>query len=60
MTDATVATEVRTADGWLEFQEYFVHRRQEPDVLEVRFAGIDERDADARGARGARDPPMRS
>ena len=41
MTDATVATEVRTADGWLEFQEYFVHRRQEPDVLEVRFAGIE-------------------
>ncbi len=41
MTDATVATEVRTADGWLEFQEYFVHRRQGPEVLEVRFAGID-------------------
>ena len=41
MTDATVATEVRTADGWLEFQEYFVHRRQEPDVLEVRFAGVE-------------------
>jgi LPPG:FO 2-phospho-L-lactate transferase len=41
MTDATVATEVRTAAGWLEFQEYFVHQRQEPEVLEVRFAGID-------------------
>jgi LPPG:FO 2-phospho-L-lactate transferase len=44
MTDTPVATEVRTADGWLEFQEYFVHRRQEPDVLELRFAGL----ADAR------------
>jgi LPPG:FO 2-phospho-L-lactate transferase len=41
MTDAPVATEVRTADGWLEFQEYFVHRRQEPDVLELRFGGIE-------------------
>jgi len=41
MTDAPVATEVRTADGWLEFQEYFVHRRQEPEVLELRFAGIE-------------------
>ena len=41
MTDAPVATEVRTADGWLEFQEYFVHRRQAPDVLELRFAGLD-------------------
>jgi LPPG:FO 2-phospho-L-lactate transferase len=40
MTDQPVATEIRTADGWLEFQEYFVHRRQEPDVLEVRFRGI--------------------
>ena len=40
MTDAPVGTEVRTADGWLEFQEYFVHRLQEPEVLEIRFAGI--------------------
>lgn len=42
MADTPVATEVRTADGWLEFQEYFVHRRQEPDVLELRFAGLAE------------------
>jgi LPPG:FO 2-phospho-L-lactate transferase len=41
MSDAPVATEVRTADGWLEFQEYFVHRRQEPEVLEIRFAGAE-------------------
>jgi LPPG:FO 2-phospho-L-lactate transferase len=41
MTDDRVATEVHTADGWLEFQEYFVHRRQAPDVDDVRFAGIE-------------------
>ena len=41
MTDDPVATEVRTADGWLEFQEYFVHQRQAPDVLELRFVGVD-------------------
>jgi LPPG:FO 2-phospho-L-lactate transferase len=41
MTDDPVATEVRAADGWLEFQEYFVHQRQAPDVLEIRFAGIE-------------------
>ena len=41
MTDAPVRTRVRTADGWLEFQEYFVHRHQEPAVLEVRFDGIE-------------------
>ncbi|HET7167844.1 MAG TPA: 2-phospho-L-lactate transferase CofD family protein, partial [Candidatus Limnocylindrales bacterium] len=26
---------------WLEFQEYFVHRHQEPTVHEVRFGGIE-------------------
>ena len=41
MTDDEVRTEVRTPDGWLEFQEYFVHRGQQPDVLEVRFRGIE-------------------
>jgi LPPG:FO 2-phospho-L-lactate transferase len=40
MADEPVRTEVRTDDGWLEFQEYFVHRRQEPEVHEVRFIGI--------------------
>lgn len=41
MADEAVRTEVRTDDGWLEFQEYFVHRRQAPEVHEVRFAGIE-------------------
>ena len=31
----------RTDEGWLEFQEYFVHRRQAPDVHEIRFAGVE-------------------
>jgi LPPG:FO 2-phospho-L-lactate transferase len=42
MSDSVVATEVRTDDGWLEFQDYFVRRRQVPDVRELRFAGIDD------------------
>ncbi|HEV2127220.1 MAG TPA: 2-phospho-L-lactate transferase, partial [Thermomicrobiales bacterium] len=41
MTDDRVATEVRTADGWLAFQDYFVARRHADEVLDVRFAGID-------------------
>jgi len=41
MSDHPVRTEVLTDDGWLEFQEYFVHRHQEPDVHEVRFRGIE-------------------
>ena len=39
MTDGPVRTQVRTDDGWLDFQEYFVHRHQEPEVHEVRFEG---------------------
>ena len=42
MADEPIRTEVLTADGWLEFQEYFVHRHQEPAVHEVRFRGIDD------------------
>jgi LPPG:FO 2-phospho-L-lactate transferase len=40
MSDEPVRTEVRSDDGWLEFQDYFVRRRQAPDVREIRFAGI--------------------
>jgi LPPG:FO 2-phospho-L-lactate transferase len=41
MADDPVRTEVLTDEGWLEFQEYFVHRHQAPDVAEVRFRGIE-------------------
>ena len=41
MADASVRTQVRTDDGWLDFQEYFVHRRQVPEVREIRYAGIE-------------------
>ncbi len=40
MTDVPVRTAVRTDDGWLDFQEYFVHRQQVPDVHEIRFEGV--------------------
>ncbi len=40
MTDEPVRTLLRTDDGWLEFQEYFVHRHQAPEVHEVRYGGI--------------------
>jgi LPPG:FO 2-phospho-L-lactate transferase len=41
MTDAAVRTEVLTDEGWLEFQDYFVRWRQEPEVREIRFRGIE-------------------
>ncbi len=41
MADEPVRTRVRTPAGWLDFQDYFVRLRQEPEVLEVRFEGAD-------------------
>jgi LPPG:FO 2-phospho-L-lactate transferase len=40
MTDDAVATQIRTPSGVLPFQEYFVHQRSEPDVLEVIYGGM--------------------
>ena len=42
MADEPVRTQVRTAAGWLDFQDYFVRLRQEPDVLEVRYVGVEQ------------------
>ena len=39
MSDDRVRTRVRTADGWLDFQDYFVRRRCEPAVLELAYEG---------------------
>jgi len=41
MTDEPVRTQVRTDDGWIAFQDYFVRLRQAPEVREVRFDGIE-------------------
>ena len=41
MGDEPVRTRVRTPDGWLAFQDYFVRLHQVPDVLEVAFSGIE-------------------
>jgi LPPG:FO 2-phospho-L-lactate transferase len=39
MSDDKVRTRLRTGEGWLDFQEYFVHRRCEPVVHELLFQG---------------------
>ena len=39
MTDSRVRTELLTADGWLEFQEYFVHRHHADVVTQLRYQG---------------------
>ncbi|WP_137113788.1 2-phospho-L-lactate transferase [Mesorhizobium sp. GR13] len=44
MTDDTVRTRVRTSDGWIDFQSYFVGMRCEPVIEAIEFQGA----ADAR------------
>jgi LPPG:FO 2-phospho-L-lactate transferase len=39
MTDDPVRTRLLTEHGWLDFQEYFVHRRCEPVVSQLQFQG---------------------
>jgi LPPG:FO 2-phospho-L-lactate transferase len=41
MSDDLVRTRVLTADGWLDFQEYFVHQQCQPAVREFMFAGAE-------------------
>ena len=51
MSDDPVRTRLRTADGWLSFQEYFVREKALVEVLDVEYAGA----ADARLAPGVRE-----
>jgi LPPG:FO 2-phospho-L-lactate transferase len=39
MTDAAVRTRIRTPDGWLDFQEYFVRDKAQATVLAVEYTG---------------------
>jgi LPPG:FO 2-phospho-L-lactate transferase len=39
MTDDIVRTRLRTDEGWLDFQDYFVRRRCAPAVREVTYDG---------------------
>lgn len=48
VTDDPVRTQLRVEEGWIGFQEYFVHRGHRDEVLELRFAGA----ADATPAPG--------
>jgi LPPG:FO 2-phospho-L-lactate transferase len=41
MSDDPVRTRVLTVEGWLDFQEYFVHRQCQPAVRDFAFAGAE-------------------
>jgi LPPG:FO 2-phospho-L-lactate transferase len=40
MSDDAVRTRLRTDDGWLDFQDYFVRLRCQPVVREIAFSGV--------------------
>ena len=42
MSDDPVRTRIRTDDGWLDFQDYFVRYQSRPVVREIVFAGAAE------------------
>ena len=42
MSDDRVRTRLRTEEGWLDFQDYFVRLRAAPVVREVAYAGASE------------------
>jgi LPPG:FO 2-phospho-L-lactate transferase len=42
MTDEPVRTRVRTDDGWLDFQDYFVRLHQAPEVRGIAYDGIEK------------------
>ena len=39
-TDEVVRTQVKTANGWVSFQEYFVKHQCAPEVLSLKYEGI--------------------
>jgi LPPG:FO 2-phospho-L-lactate transferase len=40
-TDDRVRTKLRTDDGWLDFQDYFVRRHHRDAVHEIRYDGVE-------------------
>ncbi len=40
MTDAQLATWIKTPEGWMHFQEFWVQQKGEPQVTEVEIRGL--------------------
>jgi LPPG:FO 2-phospho-L-lactate transferase len=60
MSDDPVRTKLRTDEGWLDFQDYFVRRRCEPAIREIAFAGADRARPQAQFIAALRDPLLRA
>jgi LPPG:FO 2-phospho-L-lactate transferase len=60
MSDDPVRTRVHTDAGWLDFQEYFVHRRCEPAVRALEYAGAGRARAQADALAALGRPDLRA
>jgi LPPG:FO 2-phospho-L-lactate transferase len=60
MSDDPVRTRVRTDEGWIDFQEYFVRRRCEPVVHELAFHGASTAHAQPDFVAALRDPDTKA
>jgi LPPG:FO 2-phospho-L-lactate transferase len=58
MSDDPVRTRVRTDEGWIDFQDYFVRRRCEPVVHELAFHGAETACAQAGFLAALTDPRL--
>ncbi|HKU85768.1 MAG TPA: 2-phospho-L-lactate transferase [Casimicrobiaceae bacterium] len=59
-TDDAVRTRIRTAAGWLSFQEYFVEQRCEPAVEAVEYQGCSAARPCPRVLEALRNPALRA
>jgi LPPG:FO 2-phospho-L-lactate transferase len=60
MTDDRVRTRLRTSEGWLDFQDYFVRRRCEPRVSEIAYDGAAKARPQPRLLAALADPRLRA
>ncbi len=60
MSDDPVRTRLLTADGWLDFQDYFVRQRCEPAVTEIVFAGAETAKPPSAVLAALSDPELRA
>ena len=60
MSDDPVRTRVLTDEGWLDFQEYFVHRQCRPAVRDFAFAGAEAAQAQADALAALERPDLRA
>jgi LPPG:FO 2-phospho-L-lactate transferase len=60
MSDDPVRTRVLTIEGWLDFQEYFVHRQCQPAVRDFIFAGAESAQAPADALADLERPDLRA